>query len=423
MEFGSLWPMPNETGLLIEAAQVITCAPDAPVPRGSDLSEIGLIEDGSVAVVGDRIEAVGPAAEVRRRFPEAERLRFSDHVLGPGFVDSHTHAVFGRWRLDEYEQRCAGISYKEIAEAGGGINASVQDLRGRSEAELVDLTRPRLRRMLEHGTTTVEVKSGYGLTLPDELKMLRAVRTLNGEGWIDLVPTFLGAHSVPTEHAQKRDRYIALVVDDMIPAVAEAGLAVYCDVFMEPGVFSRAETETILAAAIEHGLVPKLHADELEYSGGAEVAVDYGAASADHLGAISEPGIAALSGSDTVATLLPGTLLFLGRRDYAPARELIARGAAVALATDFNPGSSPTWNVQLILTLACSQMGLSPAEAFVAATAGGAAALRLVDGRGRLRVGAPADLALFDVPDYRLVPYLYGTNHCVGVWKRGRRVH
>jgi imidazolonepropionase len=276
--------------------------------------------------------------------------------------------------------------------------------------------------MLEHGTTTAEVKSGYGLTVEDELKMLRVIEELAGEEWIELVPTFLGAHAFPPEYRERREGYVDLVVKEMLPAVAEAGLAVFCDVFMEPGVYTPEETRRVLEAAVEHGLVPRLHADEFESSGGAELAAEFGAASADHLGAISEPGIAALADSRTVATLLPGTLLFLGKTNYPPARKLIDAGAAVALATDFNPGSSPTVNLQIVMSLACSRLGMSPAEAFVAATANGAAALRLGDGRGTLEPGAPADIAAFGVPDYRLVPYLYGSNHCAGVWKRGVRV-
>ncbi len=369
-----------------------------------------------------RVEAVGTQIELRERFAAAQRVDLDGHVLTPGLVDSHTHAVFGRWRLDEYELRCAGVPYMQIARRGGGINASVQDLRRRSEQELADLGRARLRRMLEHGTTTAEVKSGYGLTVEDELKMLRVIQALSEEDWIDLVPTFLGAHSFPAEYRDRRDEYVELVASVMIPAVAESGLATFCDVFMEPGVFTPDETRRILSAAVEHGLVPRIHADEFESSGGAELAAEFGAASADHLGAITDAGIDALAGSDTVATLLPGTLLFLGKDDYPPARKLVDRGAAVALATDFNPGSSPTVNLQIVMSVACSTLGMSPAEALVAATANGAAALQLQDGRGTLEPGAPADIAAFGVPDYRLIPYLYGSNHCVGVWKRGRRV-
>ncbi len=408
--------------LVLEAAQILTCPGGTAPRRREGMSNIGLVEDGALAIRDGKVEAVAKQTELRHRFPDADRVDLSGHVLTPGLVDSHTHAVFGRWRLDEYELRCAGVPYMEIARRGGGINASVQDLRARSEDELVQLTRARLRRMLEHGTTTAEVKSGYGLSLEDELKMLRVIRRLSAEGWIDLVPTFLGAHSFPPEYRERRDDYVELVARTMIPAVAESGLAVFCDVFMEPGVFTPEETRRILEAAVEHGLVPRIHADEFESSGGAELAAGFDAASADHLGAVSEEGIAALAGSETFATLLPGTLLFLGKDGYPPARRLIDRGAAVALATDFNPGSSPTVNLQVVMSLACSRLGMSPAEAFVAATANGAAALRLSDGTGTLEVGAPADIAVFGLPDYRLVPYLYGSNHCVAVWKRGRRL-
>jgi imidazolonepropionase len=387
------------------------------------MSDIGLVEDGAVAMLGGRIEAVGPRDELRTRYPDARRMELSGNVLAPGLVDSHTHAVFGRWRLDEYEQRCAGVPYMEIARQGGGINASVRDLRQRSEAELVELSLPRLRRLLEHGTTTVEVKSGYGLSLDDELKMLRVIDRLAQEEWIDIVPTFLGAHAFPPEYRDRRDEYVAMVADDMIPAVARSGLATFCDVFLEPGVYTPEDTRRILDAALDAGLIPRLHADEFESSGGAELAAEFAAASADHLGAVSEDGIAALAASDTIATLLPGTLFFLGKDNYPPARQLIDSGAAVALATDFNPGSSPTVNLQIVMTLACSRLGMSPAEAFIASTANGAAALRLTDGRGSLEPGAPADIAAFGVSDYRMVPYIYGVNHCVGVWKRGERVH
>ena len=415
--------MAENRPVVLEASQVVTC-PGEPGPRrGEGMSRIGLVEDGAVAIADGRLLAVGQRGELRSRYPEAERIDLTGHVLAPGLVDSHTHAVFGRWRVDEYELRCAGKTYAEIAQTGGGINASVLDLRRRSEDELVELTRPRLRQMLTHGTTTAEVKSGYGLTLEDELKMLRVIRRIGKEGWIDLVPTFLGAHAVPPEYRGRRTDYIDLLVSEMIPVVAKSGLAVFCDVFMEPGAFTADETSKVLQAAVDHGLVPRLHADEFETSGGAELAAELGAASADHLGAITEAGVSALAGSDTVATLLPGTLLFLGRTGYAPARTLIDSGAAVALATDFNPGSSPTVNLQLVMSLACSQMGISPAEALVAATANGAAALQLKDGRGTLQPGGPADIVAFEVADYRYLPYLFGVNHCVGVWKQGRRVH
>lgn len=410
-----------EPGLvLIEASQVITCG--GPGGRASAQDALGLVERGAVVIEDGRIRATGAADELRARFPGADVLELGDMVLTPGLIDSHTHAVFGRWRQDEFEQRCAGKPYMEIAAEGGGILASVRDLRERSEEELVEISRPRIRAMMEHGTTTAEVKSGYGLTLEDELKMLRAVRSIGSEDWIDLEPTFLGAHAFPLEYRDRREDYVELVAETMIPAVAEGGLARFCDVFMEPGVYTAGETRRVLEAGHGAGLVAKLHADELEPSGAAELAVELDAASADHLGAVSDGGIEALAGSGTVATLLPGTLLFLGRNTYAPARRLIDAGATVALATDFNPGSSPTVNAQLVMSLACTQMSMSPAEALLAVTIGGARALRLDDGRGTLDEGAPADIAAFDVTDYRLIPYAYGVNHCAAVWKNGVRV-
>lgn len=373
------------------------------------------VEDGLVA-------ATGPASELERRYPGAERFDCGGRVVTPGLVDSHTHAIFGRWRSDEYALRCRGVPYMEIARRGGGINASVRDLRARSEEELLDLARPRLLAMLEHGTTTLEVKSGYGLTTDDELKMLRVARRLGQTLPLDVVPTFLGAHEIPPEYRDRREDYVELLVQEMIPRVAAEGLATFCDVFMEPGVFTGAEARRILEAGLEHGLVPKLHADELEASGGAELGVALGAASADHLGAVSDAGIAALAGSDTVATLLPGTLFFLGRSRYAPARRLLDAGATLALATDFNPGSSTNPNLQLVLTIACSQMGMAPLESLAAATAGGARALRFSDGRGTLRPGAPADLVVWNVDACVDIAYRYGTNRVGAIFKDGRRV-
>jgi imidazolonepropionase len=399
--------------ILTGATQVVTC---------ETLDERAIRTGVAVAIEGGRVAALGPEAELRRRFRGAERVDCGGGVLTPGLVDSHTHAVFGRWRADEYALRARGVPYMEIARRGGGINASVRDLRERSEDELVELTRARLRPMLALGTTTVEVKSGYGLTTEDELKMLRVIRRLDQEGPLELVPTFLGGHEVPPEYAGRRDDYVELVAEEMIPAVAEQRLARFCDVFMEPGVFDAEQSRRILQAGLDYGLIPKVHADELEWSGGAELAGEMGAASADHLGRVSDEGIAALVRSGTVATLLPGTLFFLGRKTYAPARRLLEAGATVALASDFNPGSCATPNLPLIMTIACSQMGMDPLEAMVAATRNGARALRLDDGRGTLAFGAPADMVLWDAEDYREIPYRFGIRLAKRVWKRGQEV-
>ena len=411
---------PSPLLLFTGATQVATCT--GPPRADDDADPAGVLAGAAVAVQDGAVVAVDAEDALLQRFPAAERVRCEGTVLTPGLVDSHTHALFGRWRADEYALRVAGVPYMEIARRGGGINASVRDLRARSEDELVELTLPRLAEMLRGGTTTAEVKSGYGLSTVDELKMLRAIHRLNRLQPITLVPTFLGAHEVPPEHRERREVYIDLVVEEMIPAVAEAGLARFCDVFMEPGVFDRSEAERILRAGLDHGLRPKLHADELETSGGTELAAELGAASADHLGAISDDGIRVLANCATVATLLPSTLFFLGRTRYAPARALLDAGAAVALATDFNPGTSPLATLPLVLTIACSQMRMTPREALRAATAGGAAALELGDGTGTLRPGAPADLVRWRVGSVNEIPYRLGSFLCDGVWKAGRRI-
>ncbi|HEX6308888.1 MAG TPA: imidazolonepropionase [Longimicrobiales bacterium] len=399
--------------LFTGASEIVTSTAATPdiVMRNAAL----LVENGRVSRIGP-LDALAGAAD------GAERVPCDGCVITPGFVDSHSHAVFGGWRAAEYAMRSRGVPYMEIARGGGGINASVRDVRARPEEELVELTRHRLELMSSAGTTTAEVKSGYGLETAAELKQLRVVRALQSVVPMTLVPTFLGAHEFPPEYRDRRDDYVDLIIHEMIPAVAAQELAVFCDVFMEPGVFDGTQTRRILEAAVAHGLVPKLHADELENSGAAELAAALGAASADHLGAISDAGIAALAHSGTVATLLPATLLFLGRTRYAPARRLLDAGATVALATDFNPGSAPTPNMQLVLTLACSQMRMDPLEAIVAATAGGARALRLTDGTGTLAPGAPADLVIWEIPDHRELPYRFGAAPMRALWRRGERI-
>jgi imidazolonepropionase len=386
----------------------------------------GVLSGAAVAVDGEGIVAVGSQAELERAFPRAERVDCARGVLAPGFVDSHTHAIFGRARYEEQELRAAGLDYMEIARRGGGIHSSVRDLRARGPDELYALAAPRLAALASHGVTTVEVKSGYGLSVEDELKTLRVIARLARELPLRIVPTWLGAHEVPLEYRGAPDgraRYIEVLLNEMLPRVAVGGLARFADVFCEAGVYSPEEARTILSAARASGLALKLHADELTSSGGAELAASLEATSADHLAAISDAGVAALSRGRTVATLLPGTMLFLGKHAQAPARRLIDAGVPVALATDFNPGTSPTVNFPLILTLAVSQLRLSAAEAFVAGTVNGAAALALADRVGQLAPGFSADLALFDAEDYRELPYWYGDRRCRASWSRGKPCH
>ncbi|MHB1426557.1 MAG: imidazolonepropionase [Gemmataceae bacterium] len=387
--------------------------------------EGSLLADGSLVIREGIIEWVGPAAqmpEVAEKERDATWIDARGKVVLPGFIDSHTHLLFAGSRVDEFEQRLRGASYAEITARGGGILSTVQRVRQASKEELKTLARPRLRRLLRFGVTTVEVKSGYGLTPTDEIKCLEAIAELNAEGPWELVPTFLGAHAVPPEYRADREGYIRALCEDMLPETARQGLAEFCDVFCETGVFSVAESRRILTRARDLGLRLKLHADELSPLGGAELAAEVGAVSADHLLCISAKGIDALAASGTVATLLPGTAFFLGV-DYAPARRLIERGATVALASDCNPGTCMTENLPLLGSMACTRMGMRPAEVVMALTLHAAAALARQDRLGSLTPGKQGDVIVCNVSDYRDIFYHFGINHVERVLKRGRVVH
>jgi imidazolonepropionase len=409
--------------LFVNAAQVVTCAGAPAGRRGNEMRELRTLEKAAVLVEGDRIREVGPSSSLSRKHRGVKRVDCEGGVLMPALVDSHTHAVFGAPRAAEHELRAAGLDYMEIARQGGGIHASVRDVRARSESELYRLAHARVRRLASFGVGTIEVKSGYGLSLEDELKLLRVIRRLAKNVAVRLVPTFLGAHEIPLEFrdsAGRRREYIDLVVHEMIPRVARERLAVFADVFCERGVYSVEESREILTAARSAGLKLKLHADELTSFGGAELAAEVGAASADHLAAISDAGIQALSRSSTVATLLPATMAFLGKPSQAPARRMIESGLPIALATDFNPGTSPTVSLPLVMTLGVSQLRLSAAESLIAATVNGAAALGLTEHVGQIAPGYSADLALFAIRDYRELPYWLGARVCTGLWTRGK---
>lgn len=418
--------MSTDALLFVNAMQVMTCAGAPRARRGSEMSDAVVTSGTAVLVKGETIAATGTEDSLRAEHPNATIIDCERGVLTPGFVDSHTHAIFGRARCEEQEQRAAGVPYMEIARQGGGIHASVRDLRTRSADDLFALAEPRLRALAECGVTTVEVKSGYGLTLPDEIKTLQVIQRLAAALPMRIVPTWLGAHEVPLEYRERtngRREYIDLLLHEMLPVIARDGLARFADVFCEPGVFTVAESRTILLAARAAGLGIKLHADELITGGGAELAGELHATSADHLAAVSDQGIAALGSGGTVATLLPGTMLFLGKTTQAPARRLIDAGVPVALATDFNPGTSPTSNFPLILTLGVSQLRLSVAEAFIAGTVNGAAALGMADRVGQLVAGFSADLALWPCSDVREIPYWYGAGRCQASWARGKPCH
>jgi imidazolonepropionase len=409
--------------VLRNAAQLVCVSRDgALVRRGQSMRDVAVLNDGALIAEGGRITWVGPTAELPPVPADAEVLDATGRVVLPGFVDSHTHLVFAGSREDEFEQRLRGDTYQQIAERGGGINATVRRVRAASKEELKALARPRLDRLLRFGVTTVEVKSGYGLTLADELKCLEAIAELNAEGPLELVPTFLGAHAVPPEWHGRRDAYVRLLVDEMLPEVARGRLAHFCDVFCETGVFDLDESARILTRARDLGFALKVHADELTPLGGTELAVRLGAVSADHLLHVTDAGVRALAASGTVATLLPGTAFFLGL-PYAPARHLIEGGAAVALASDCNPGTCPTENLPLAGAMACTQMRMLPAEAVTALTLNAAAAVGRSDRLGSIEVGKQADLVVCGVPDYRHLFYHFGVNHVEQVIKRGRRVH
>ncbi|MEE8251928.1 MAG: imidazolonepropionase [Gemmatimonadales bacterium] len=366
-------------------------------------------DDGLVAGVGKRLELQTPAG--------CEEVPV-EGVLFPGFVDSHTHAVFGVARTADHERRARGTDYKQIAAEGGGILSSVRSVRKLPRNELTELTSRRLKLMLSLGSTTVEVKSGYGLALEPELKQLEVIQDVSHIG-PDVVPTFLGAHEIPEEFGDRPNDYVDVVINEMMPVVEERGLARFCDVFCEPGVFTVDQSRRILQGALDHRMKLKLHADELDGSGGAELAVELGAVSADHLAAISSEGIKKISQSQTLAVFLPGTLLFLGRNCLAPAREIIDKGGAVALATDFNPGSSPGLSLPLMGMMAVSQLRMLPAEAVTAITVNGAAAVDEAHTRGQIAPGFRADLVLASVRDWRELVYWYGTNLVSRCWVKG----
>ncbi|MEO6527794.1 MAG: imidazolonepropionase [Gemmatimonadaceae bacterium] len=412
--------------LFVNARQVVTCTGPERARRGAEMSDMEVRTNVAILVEDATIADVGREPDLRQAHPDAVIVDCERGVLTPGFVDSHTHAIFGRARFEEQELRAMGVPYMEISRRGGGIHASVRDLRHHTAEELFSLAAARLMELASSGVTTVEVKSGYGLSLTDELQTLRVARRLAEHLPLRIVPTWLGAHEIPLDYRERangRRAYLDLLIHEMLPVVARERLARFADVFCEPGVFTVAESREILEASRAAGLAIKLHADELVSSGGAELAASLGAVSADHLAAVSDAGIAALAAASTVATLLPATMLFLGKRDQAPARRLIESGVPVALATDFNPGTSPTTNFPIVLTLGVSQLRLSVAEALVASTVNGAAALGLAERIGQLSPGFSADLALWALDDARELPYWLGAGRCRASWVRGKPCH
>ena len=396
--------------------------------RGKALSQLGIIRDGALLIRDGLIVAAGTTKQVEalRESRGAEKLDLAGRVVLPGFVDSHTHLIHAASRAEEYELKIRGASYEEIARKGGGILNSVKKLRAATAETLEARALAALEQFAAYGTTTIEAKSGYGLDVASELKILSLHRRLAARQPIEICSTFLGAHVVPAEYRGKADgteRYIRLLTETLIPEVARDRLAEFCDVFCDRGAFTREQARRILSRGLEFGLAPRLHAEQLSRTGATQLAVKLGAASCDHLEQVNRADISALGKSKTVATLLPGCDFHLGWKKYAPARELIETGAIVALATDYNPGTSPTVSMAMILSLACSHLRMTPAEAICAATINGAYALRREREIGSLEVGKLADLAVFEVADYREIPYYFGMNMCAMTLKRGRVIY
>ena len=417
----------TESWLITGASQLLTLRGGAP-RRGNSLSKLGIVKDGAVLVCDGRIVAVGTRAqvEIRKDAKQADKLDVGGRVVLPGFVDSHTHLIHAASRAEEYELKIHGASYEEIARKGGGILNSVKKLRAAGAEELKARARTALEGFSSYGTTTVEAKSGYGLDVASELKILQLQKELNSEQPLEIVSTFLAAHVVPAEFRGKSNgagKYIALLLEQMLPEVVNEGLAEFCDVFCDRGAFTRAEARRILSEAKDFGLAPRLHAEQLTRTGATQLGVELGAVSCDHLERVNAADIRALAQSQTVATLLPGCDFHLGWREYAPARKLIESGAVVALATDYNPGTSPTVSVPMVLSLACTQLRMTPAEAIAAATINAAYALRRYKRIGSLEVGKQADLAVFEVEDYREIPYYFGMQLCWMTMKRGEIVY
>jgi len=395
--------------------------------RGASLSKLEILQDGALLVCDGRIAAVGTRATLEA-LPEAkaaEKLDVGGRVVLPGFVDAHTHLIHAASRAEEYELKIRGASYEEMARKGGILN-SVKKLRGATAEALKARAHRALEEFAAHGTTTIEAKSGYGLDTASELKILRLHKELESEQPIEIVSTFLGAHVVPEEYRKKAigaDRYVDLLTEKMIPEVASAGLATYCDVFCDRGAFTLAQAKRVLAAGIANGLAPRVHAEQLSRTGATQAGIKMGAASSDHLEFVNVADVRALGKSKTVAGLLPGCDFHLGLKRYAPARALIEAGAIVSLATDYNPGTSPTTSMPMILSLACTQLRMTPGEAITASTINAAYSLSRANEIGSLEVGKQADLAVFEVEDYREIPYYFGVNTCWMTMKRGTVIY
>ncbi len=405
---------------VLHASQLVTLAGPKRPRVGTEMSEVAIIRDGGMLIRDGKIDSVGPSSEIEKRSRDAEIVDAGGRVVLPGFVDAHTHLVFAGNRLDDFERRARGETYEQIAKAGGGIWSTVEKTRAAGSEELFARAWKHAEWFLRSGTTTVEAKSGYGLTVSDELKTLRVMGQLSEKGPLEIVPTFLGAHAVPRNTTP--NEYVELVIDEMLPQVAREKLAESCDVFCERGYFDVEQSRRILTAARKLGLRLRIHADQLGNSGGAKLAAELKAATADHLEKTDEQGIAAMKSAGVQPVLLPGSVYALGSSGYPRAREMIEAGLGVVLATDFNPGSSPTASMPMILSLACTQMKMSPVEALTAATINAAHSLNRGNKIGSLEPGKLANFSIFACQDYRELAYWFGIPQTHSVYAKGKRV-
>jgi len=415
--------------LIHNATQLVTCAsPDGP-KRNEAMKEVGLIEDGAVAVADGEFVAVGSTSEIQADYTAPKTIDAGGKVVCPGFVDPHTHVVYTGDRVAEFELRIKGASYMEIMEAGGGIVSTMRAVRAATVEQLVAETRPRLDAMLSLGTTTVEIKSGYGLETRSELNMLQAIADLDATHLTDLIPTFLGAHAIPPEYKGRTDEYVDLVIEEMLPATANwyqqspfaaRDWPLFCDIFCEANVFDREQSKRVLEAGLALGLSPKIHADEFKNLGSVAMAIGLNAVSADHLDVTPPAEIEALAKSNTVGVVIPAVNFNLGSTHFADARAIIDAGAALALSTDINPGSAPCPSMPLVMAIACRYQSLLPAEALNASTINAAHAVGLGDQLGSIEIGKQADLLIINAPDYRHLAYQFGGNLVEQVIKRGK---
>jgi len=405
---------------LLHASQLVTLAGPKRPRVGKELSELGIIRDGGILIRDGKVDIVGPSDEIEKKSKDAQIIDLDGRVAMPGFVDAHTHLIFGGNRLDDFERRARGETYEQIANAGGGIWSTVEKTRAATEDDLFKTAKKRVDWFRKCGTTTIEAKSGYGLTLEDELKILRVIRRLNEETPLEVVPTFLGAHAVPRESSPKK--YVDLLINEMLPRVAKEKLAEFCDVFCERGYFDIEQSRRVLTAAKMLRLKLRGHVDQISNSGGAKLMAELGATTADHLEKTDGEGFAALKKANVQPVLLPGSVYALSSSSYPRAREVIEAGLAVVLATDFNPGSSPTPSMPMVLSLACTQMKMSPTEAISAATINAAYSLNRGDKIGSLESGKLANVAVFDCEDYRELAYWFGIPQTHSVYVRGERI-